>query len=110
MKYLTRKEELLLLAIIKIRNSASLVSIRGVLKNSTGEEWSVGNVYVALDKLEKAGLLSCSVGEPTSKRGGKAVKFYRLTDLGFQALERNKKVADLMWHEYYAANPKKQDL
>lgn len=109
MKYLTRKEELLLLAVIKLRDAASLVSIREVLKVSTGEEWTVGNVYVALDKLDKAGLLSCSVGKPTRKRGGKAVKFYHLTKRGLQALERNRKVADLMWHEYHAVSPKKQE-
>jgi len=62
-----------------------------------------------LDKLEKAGLLSCSIGEPTSKRGGKAVKFYSLSQQGFKALERNKKVSDLMWREYSTSHPKKLD-
>lgn len=103
MKYLTRKEELILLAVLKLKDRASLVTIREVLKKSTKEEWTVGNVYVALDKLERSGHLLSSVGEPTGKRGGKAVKYYRVTSSGFKALERNKRVQDLMWKEFSTA-------
>lgn len=100
MKYPTKKEELLLLAVLKLRNQASLVSIRKLLSESTGENWSVGNVYVALDNLLKAGHLEAFVGEPRAKRGGKAVKYYRLTEEGFKALAEIKKVHDIMWQAF----------
>jgi DNA-binding PadR family transcriptional regulator len=106
MKYLTRKEELLLLAILRLKDAASLVSIRELLNKSTGEDWTVGNVYVALDKMQKSGYLESSIGEPSSRRGGKAVKFYKLTPEGIKALDMSKKVHDFMWQAY---NPEVQE-
>ncbi len=100
MKYPTKKEELLLLAVLKLERKASLVSIRRLLSESTGENWSVGNVYVALDNLLKTGHLKAFIGEPSSKRGGKAVKFYRLTEDGHQLLANVKRVQDIMWRSY----------
>jgi len=97
MKYPTRKEELLLLAIRRLGPEASLVSIRGLLNESTRESWSVGNIYVALDNLLKAGFLEAFVGEPSAKRGGKAVKYYRLTRDGSRILAEAKRVHDILW-------------
>lgn len=100
MKYPTRKEELVLLAVLRIGDEASLVSIRKLLSESTGENWSVGNIYVALDNLLKAGHLEAFVGEPSAKRGGKAVKYYRLTEDGRKALADIKKIHDIMWQAF----------
>jgi len=100
MKYPTKKEELLLLAVLRLKNQASLVSIRKLLSESTGENWSVGNVYVALDNLLKASYLEAFIGEPRAKRGGKAVKYYRLTEEGFKALAEIKKIQDIMWQAF----------
>ena len=97
MKYPTKKEELLLLAVLRLGKQASLVSIRHLLSESTGEGWSVGNVYVALDNLLKAGYFETFIGEPSAKRGGKAVKYYRLTEDGFKTLAEIKKIHDIMW-------------
>jgi DNA-binding PadR family transcriptional regulator len=100
MKYPTKKEELLLLSVLRLKNEASLVSIRRLLSESTGENWSVGNVYVALDNLLRAGCLEAFIGEPRAKRGGKAVKYYRLTEEGFKALAEIKKIQDIMWQAF----------
>ena len=97
MKYLTRKEELILLAVFRLKEDAYLVSIRKYLNKNTDRKWSVGNVYVPLDRMEKAGYLESYIGEPTVKRGGKAIKYYRLTKVGVAALEEIKKVNDVMW-------------
>jgi PadR family transcriptional regulator PadR len=95
--YLTRKEELILLAVHKLGESASLVRIREILNVSTGHEWTVGNVYVPLDRMTKLGYLESRVGEPTARRGGKAVKYYSLTHLGKESLAELKRVHDTMW-------------
>lgn len=97
MKYLTRKEELILLAIFRLKEDAYLVSIRKYLNKNTDRKWSVGNVYVPLDRMEKAGYLESYIGEPTVKRGGKAIKYYKLAKVGMAALEEIKKVNDVMW-------------
>jgi DNA-binding PadR family transcriptional regulator len=96
--YLTRKEELILLAVHKLGDSASLVRIREILNVSTGHEWTVGNVYVPLDRMTKLGYLESRVGEPTSRRGGKAVKYYTLTRQGKEALAELKRIHDTMWN------------
>jgi PadR family transcriptional regulator PadR len=103
MKYPTRKEELLLLAVLGLGDKASLVSVRELLSQSTGENWSVGNIYAALDNLLTAGHLEAFVGEPSAKRGGKAVKYYRLTEEGRKALAEVKKVHDIMWQAFSVA-------
>lgn len=96
-KYLTRKEELILLAIYKLGESASLVKIRELLNISTGRDWTVGNVYVPLDRLTKLGYLETHVGEPISRRGGKAVKYYLLSRGGKESLAELKRVHEAMW-------------
>ena len=69
MKYLTRKEELILITILKLKEEASLVQIRRKLIASTSHSWSVGNVYVPLDRMTKLGFLVTRVGSPTARRG-----------------------------------------
>ncbi len=97
MKYLTRKEELILLAVFKLEDCASLVKIREQLTTSTGHKWTVGNVYVPLDRMSKLGYLESRISDPTAQRGGKAVKFYRLTEKGKEALMELRKVHNKMW-------------
>jgi len=96
-KYLTRKEEMILLTVFRLGDEASLVKVRKELKSITGHRWSVGNVYVTLDRLVRFGFLHTHVGEPTSRRGGKAVKYYFLTVLGKEELRELKKVHDRFW-------------
>jgi PadR family transcriptional regulator PadR len=96
--YLTRKEELILLAVHKLGESASLVRIREILNVSTGREWTMGNVYVPLDRMTKLGYLETRVGEPTARRGGKAMKYYSLSRQGKEALTELKRVHDTMWN------------
>lgn len=97
MNYLTRKEEMILLTILKLKGQAGLVQIRKELIALTGEEWTVGNVYVPLDRMSKHGYLSVYIGKPTSRRGGKAVKYYRLTSEAKKALAQCKKVHETVW-------------
>lgn len=95
--YLTRKEELILLAVRKLGDMANLVGVREILNVSTGHDWTVGNVYVPLDRMTKLGYLETRVGNPTPRRGGKAVKYYALSRQGKEALAELKRVHDTMW-------------
>lgn len=97
MNFLTRKEELLLLAILRLGEKASLVKIREHLVISTGQNWSVGNVYVPLNRMNRLGYLDTRIGAPTSLRGGKAVKYYSLSEKGLEALAVLRKVNETMW-------------
>ena len=107
MKYLTRKEELMLLTILHLGEDSCLLSIQDFLNRQTDMKWSIGNVYVALDRLSKAGYLECFVGAPLARRGGKGVKYYRPTDEGLKALVKIKKVQDSLWQSLRNIIPEK---
>ncbi|MFC2158297.1 helix-turn-helix transcriptional regulator [Acidobacteriota bacterium] len=97
MKYLTRKEEILLLAALRLEENASLVKIMDYLNNNTEREWTAGNLYVALQKLRNMGYLSSFEGNPTARRGGRAAKYYRLTHSGLMALSKVKILHESLW-------------
>jgi PadR family transcriptional regulator PadR len=97
---LTRLEELFLLAILRLDDSASLVSLREYLLQHAGRDWAFGSLYVSLSKMERSGLVRTRLGLPKGERGGKAVKFYRLTPAGLAALEAAKELNDEMWREF----------
>ncbi len=100
MKYLTRKEELILLAVSRLKDDAYLVNVREHLNKYTGRKWSVGNVYVPLDRMSREGFLESYIGESTDKRGGKAIKYYKLTPGGFKALKEIRDVQVEMWSSF----------
>ena len=101
MKNLTLKDELMLLAILRLQDDAYLVKLREYLNNNTNKKWTIGNVFVSLDKLEELDYISPYLGEPTAKRGGKAIKYYKVTDAGIEALKATRAMQDSMWDGLY---------
>lgn len=99
MKYITRQEEFILLVVHRLKEKAYLVEIQKQLNQLTGKNWSISSVYSPLDKLERSGYLLYRVGEPTAKRGGRAIKYYHLSDTGFKVLAEVKKVHDRLWDQ-----------
>lgn len=97
MKILSKPEELVLLAVLRLEDKAYGVTIRNLLINETGVDWSIGAVYVPLSRLSRAGFLETTIGAPTSERGGKRKKYYQLTSRGIKALTFTKRVNDSMW-------------
>ena len=53
MKLLTRAEELILLAVWKLKGNAYCVSIRAQISEITGENWSLGSIYMPLDRIRR---------------------------------------------------------
>jgi len=76
MKYLSRPEELVLLTIWKMRDEPYSVNIRKLLSDMTGKYWSIGSVYVPLDRLEAKGFVTSYLANPTPERGGKSKRYY----------------------------------
>jgi len=97
MKILSKPEELVLLAVLRLQENAYGVTIRNLLKTETGVDWTVGAVYVPLNRLARSGFLESTIGEPTAERGGKRKKFYSLTSRGMKALAFSKSISDCMW-------------
>ena len=63
------------------------------------EEIGKGNIddFIEMFQLEGLGYIQPTVGEPTARRGGKAVKFYHVTPPGLEALRQTKRVQDGLW-------------
>ena len=99
MKFLSRQEELLLLAIMKLPDNAYGVTIRELVMESTKKYWSIGAIYDILDRLERKTLVATITGEPTTERGGKSKRFYSLTKEGLKALEEVREIQNTMWSD-----------
>jgi DNA-binding PadR family transcriptional regulator len=97
MKMLSRVEELVLLSVWNLGEKAYGVEIRRFIIETTGEDWSIGAVYVPLDRLVKWGYLSADLGEPTPERGGRRKRYFKLTRSGLQALQHTRRVRDSLW-------------
>ncbi len=96
-KFISRSEEYILLAVMRLRKAAYGVAIRNQLTKDTGETWAFGAVHVMLTRLEKKGLLESYLAEPTPQRGGRSKRIYTMTSLGTLTLEQIKKVQDKVW-------------
>lgn len=99
MKLLTRAEELILLAVWKLDENAYCVPIRAQISSITGESWSLGSIYMPLDRLVKKGYLKSYLSGSTPERGGRRKRIYRLTGKGLEALKRVREVQANMWRD-----------
>lgn len=97
MKLLSRQEEIVLLSIWKLKDNAYGVSVREHVSKITGRYWSIGAIYVPLDRLVEKGFIDPRQGEPTAKRGGRSKRFYTVAKKGMSALSEIKQVQDLLW-------------
>jgi len=96
-KTLGEFERFVLLALLELESEEAYgVPIREVIERRTGEEFSSGAVYTALDRLEESGLVRSTIGEPTAERGGRRKRLYRLEPAGLRALDRSVRVHDSM--------------
>ncbi|MBN2430737.1 MAG: PadR family transcriptional regulator [Acidobacteria bacterium] len=97
MPLLTRTEELIMLAVWQLGQLAYSLPIRQRLEEITGDPYSLGSVYMPLDRLVKKGFLDSSLSEATPERGGRHKRIYRLTEAGRAELHRVQQVQQAMW-------------
>ncbi len=75
-------EQLVLLAILRLGAKAYGVSIRQEIVCCARRQVSPGALYTTLERLETKGLVGSEVGAPTPERGGRAKRFYAVTETG----------------------------
>jgi len=86
-KTLGEFERMILFALLDLRDEEAYgVSVRQCIEARTGKVLSSGAVYTALDRLEGHGLVSSWVGEPTTARGGRRKRLFRIEPAGREAL------------------------
>ncbi len=107
MNLLSRSEEIILLAIWKLKEDAYGVNIRNLVNDSTGYKWSIGAVYAPLHRLVKKGYVSSSKGDPAPERGGRHKVYYKITSDGKKALSAIKHVNESIWKDAPVLNVEK---
>lgn len=81
-------EQLILLAILRLRDDAYGVTIRAELADRAGRSVAPGAMYTALERLETKGLITSRMSDPTPQRGGRAKRHVTVTAAGKAALTR----------------------
>ena len=96
-KFITRNEEIILLAILKLKSNAYGVSIRRQIYQDMRDRWSFASIYQPLDNLVRKNYVRRIKGDPTAKRGGKSKFFYEVTPEGRHALLELKIAHEKIW-------------
>ena len=99
MKLLSRSEEILLLAIWKLQGNAYGVTIRELVSQMTGQDWTLGAIYVPLDKLTRKEYVKKFMSNPTGERGGRSKCLYEVSEDGKNALKEIREVQDSIWKD-----------
>ena len=99
MRLLSRKEEMILLAIWKLQNDdgAYGVTIRNYIEKITGIRWLFGAIYGPLGRLVDYGYVESYESDPLPERGGRRKILYRLTHKGKTELLTVNKLNKALW-------------
>lgn len=97
MNFLSRIEEILLLAIWKLEDEAYGIAIRKQVEQDTGTEWLSGAIYAPLNRLKKNGYVETIQAQGSTDLGGRPRIYYRLTSLGRKKLANIQEVNQSIW-------------
>ena len=95
--FLGEFEQAVMLTLARLKEQAYGMAIREEIEQRTGRSIGIGSVYSALDRLERKGHVSSSLGDPTPERGGRAKRYYRLEARGRIALARAREMQARLW-------------
>jgi PadR family transcriptional regulator PadR len=90
-------ELLVLSALIGLGDQAYGVPISEAIEESSGRDVAIGSVYITLERLERKGLVSSKLGEPTPERGGRAKTFFRITGKGLREVRQAQRTFVRLW-------------
>jgi len=94
---LALNEEMILLAVWKLKENAYGVTIRRHISQVTGRTFPYGTLYSSLAKLVRQKLLLKSCGDPTPERGGRGKNYYNITSQGIAALKNALQLKKSLW-------------
>ncbi len=108
MEDLTRKEEQILLAVFSLKRKAYLITIREQIKEYTGKYYSVGTIYAPLNRLHLNGYLETYTDKCVDSSSTKPIKFYKLTQRGYDSLVQLQRQTNKMWSGFSSPVYEKQ--
>ncbi len=95
--YLGEFELVVMLALARLDEPAYGMSTYDEIVATTGRDVSIQAVYVTLSRLEKKNYVTSSVGDSRGEGGGRARKYYSLSDTGLAALRQSQVMYDRLW-------------
>lgn len=90
-------EQVVLLAVLRLREAAYGVSIVQEIEARTGRSVAPASVHVTLRRLEEKGLVASWLGEPVPERGGRARRCVRVEPEGLRQLREARAMMDALW-------------
>jgi PadR family transcriptional regulator PadR len=96
-KELTLLEQMVMAAIIALKDDAYGVSIRKRVAKMTGKRLMYGTLYNALDQLLRKGYVTKTRGTTTTARRGRPRIHYSLTPSGMSALRASYNLQRAIW-------------
>ncbi len=94
---LTRNDEILLIAVMSLRDNAYGVTIIREVERRTGKKLKFGGLWVSMDNLARKGLVEKNMADPEPRRGGKSKCYYSVTKHGIEALKEAAEMRDRLW-------------
>ncbi len=90
-------EQLVLLACLQLEGGAYAVPIILELEDRTGRSPTHAAIYVTLRRLEKKGLVTSTLADPTPERGGRAKRYFTVQPEAVQLLRESRDALINMW-------------
>jgi len=90
-------EQLALLAVMRLGDEAYGARIQEELDGTARRPAAISTIYITLTRLESKGMVSSSMGSPTSERGGKPRRYFRIEPAGVAALRDARERLLSMW-------------
>lgn len=95
--YLGEFEQMLLLAVMRLRKEAYGVGLMQELESRAGRRVSRGSVYVTLDRMEDKGWITSEISASRPERGGRPRRIVRVTPAGVDALRKSREALLSLW-------------
>ena len=96
-KFLGEFEQMVLLAILHLKDGAYGRAIRQELQERVGRTVTHGASYITLDRMVSKGLLESELRDPDAGRGGRARRYFRVTAVGLQELRESRAALQNLW-------------
>ena len=94
-EYLGEFEQVVLLALARLRGPAYGAAIHREILETTGRDVSIPAVYVTLKRMERKGLIASEVTRLSS--GQRATRNYHVLPAGEDALARSRSLLERLW-------------
>lgn len=95
--HLGEAEQLILLATWRVGERATGAAIREEVASRGGRTLTVSSIYVTLMRLQEKGFVKSGLSDPTPVRGGKAKRYFTVTDKGISVLHETRRRMERMW-------------